>query len=216
MSSFQTDSAKIRQVKISPPKFVRPYTRVPIRIQLNGGGTIPFGCDVDKFGKMQINISLSPEDALHMKSIDEYFLKTALANKDAWWPDKKNGVKDYHVQDNYTPILYEPRVEPGSNQNDTPSYPPRIRMKVPISMTTGEPVAVRIRQNQRVCEIRDHDGSIVSVHDLRGRAWDSCIIAMHCIYLTGKYSFSVSRSLEKIKLAYDPEAEAEYQVVDFL
>lgn len=204
----------VKMVKISPMEFKSATTKVPVRLQLDGGGSVPFDVSIDpKFGGTSINFSLTnKEEAQSIQDLNEAFIKLAQKHKNLWWPKKKR-ITDGQIRDNFGQFVFEPKdKDDGSGEQ----YPPNIRTRVPISDTTGEPIPVRTRKGQKVCAIEDHDGAIISHHDLYHREWGKLIIDVYGIYFKDNFGWGVTKYVSKVKLAHDPEAEADYQEVEFV
>ena len=205
----------IKMVKISPPSATNPRTRIPVRVQFNGGGRLPFGVKTDKWLKHHINFSVADTDeAKRMMQFNEELVQLAIKNKAVWWPKRHKDIDEKTIRQNFLPPMF-----PAEEKQDKAGefWDPNCRVKVPITLTTGEPAAVRRTARQKVCEIIDSDGAIVSVHDLTGRKWKKIIVDIGGIYFNGKFGWGLGPyTLSKVLLDHDYEAEADYEEVDFL
>lgn len=204
---------KIKSIKISPAQFTSPTTKVPFRIQLSGGGDVPFEVGIDQYGGTNATFSVNDEaEANALYAANQALIKLAIQNKSKWWPKQKK-ITDAHIRDNFSGIIFD-RKEKDDGSGEF--WPANVRTKVPISMVTGEPIPVRTKARQKVCMICDHDDAIISHHDMLHRSWDKLIIDIYGLYFKGKYGWGVTKYLSKVKLKFDADAEAEYQEVDFL
>lgn len=205
---------KIKMVKLSPPAYTSPKTRVPVRVQFSNGGRIPFGVRVDKWGKTHMNLSIgSTDESKQYAAFSNDLIKLAIKNKKVWWPKHKK-LPDEMIRANFLPPIFAPE-----EKKDSPGefWDSNIRVKIPVSTTTGEPVSVPTSSRQKACEILDSDGAVVSMHDLTGREWSRAIVDIAGIYFSGKFGWGIGPyNLSKLQLAHDPDAEAAYQEVAFI
>lgn len=206
---------KIKMVKISPPAYKSAKTRVPVRVQFSNGGRVPFGVKVDKWGKMHMNLSIAgSEEAKSYNAFAEDLIKLAIKNKNKWWPKRGKTIPNDMIRANFLPPIFAAEEKKDSAGE---FWDPNIRVKIPISSTTGEPVSVAVTSKQKTCVIRDEDGATVSIHDLTGREWTKAIVDIGGIYFSGKFGWGVGPyNLSKLQLAHDPDAEAAYQAIEFL
>ena len=205
---------KIKMVKISPAKYTSKMTKMPLRVQLSGGGDIPFGVSTNQYGATDISIGLNSQPELDsLVAFESDLIKLAIKNKKAWWPNNPN-MSDEQVKDNFTPL-----VVPGKEKSDGngEKWPARMKLRIPINNTTGEPNAERTRAGQKVCKIHDYDDSIISIHDLEHREWEYAIVDLTMIYFQGKFTWGVGpKTCSKLKICFDEDAEVEYQEVQFM
>ena len=206
---------QIKMAKISPAHCTNSRTRIPLRLQFNGGGRLPFGVKTDKWMKQHINFSVADgAEAKRMMQLNEELINLAVKNKKTWWPKRHKGIDAKTIRQNFLPPMF-----PAEEKKNTPGefWDPNCRVKVPISLTTGEPCSIRRNVRQKVCEVIDSDGAIVSIHDLTGRKWKKIIVDIGGIYFSGKFGWGVGPySLSKVLLEHDHDAEADYEDVDFL
>ena len=215
MRSFKskTNGVMIKTVKLSPAANKDPMTRIPFRIQFNGGGRIPFEIKTDSWGKLHTNLSITDEEeAVQLSILSAEFIDLALKMRKVWWPNDYEIMDRKFIKKQFMPIMFE-----ADEKKESPGefWHPKARVSIPVSMTTGEPAAIRTRSNQKICPVIDHDGAIVSIHDLKSRTWSKFIIDVSSIYFSGSYKWGISGRLSKLKLAFDHEPEAEYEEVDF-
>lgn len=206
---------KIKMVKLSPTAYTSAKTRVPVRVQFSGSGSIPFACKADKWGKTHVNLGIedTTENEQYAKFAED-LTKLAYKNRAKWWPKHAKTMTMEKIKDNFLPPIFA-----AEEKKDTPGefWAPNIRVKVPISMNSGEPVSVALRANQKACIILDHDDAIVSIHDLAGRRWNKAIVDLYGIYFNGKYGWGIGPyCLSRLQLEFDSDAEAAYQQVQFI
>jgi hypothetical protein len=206
----------IKSVKFSPPKYTNATTKVPVRFQLGGGGTIPFEAKVDQWGGTNVSFSIDDsKEADHLVAFNEALIKLAVKNRLNWWPklaEQKKPVTEAHIRDNFVPLTFEPKAKTDGDG----FWNATVRTKIPVSMQTGEPLAERSQSRQKICQVLDHDNSIISIHDLQRREWKKVIVDCYGVYFSGKYGWGITKYVSKIKLAEDEDAEAEYQEVEFV
>jgi hypothetical protein len=206
----------IKSVKLSPPKYINPTTKVPVRFQLSGGGAIPFETKVDQWGGTNVSFSIDDEtEAANLLAFNEALIQLAIKNRKNWWPklaEAKKPVTEQHIRDNFIPLTFEPKEK----TDGSGTWNPTMRTKVPISLHTGEPLSERSSSRQKICQVLDHDDAIISIHDIHHRTWTKVIVDCYGIFFTGKYGWGITKYVSKIKLAHDEDAEAEYQEVEFV
>lgn len=206
----------IKNVKLSPLKYKGKMTKVPVRIQLSGGGDIPFGVQTNQYGGTDMSISIMCQAEIeNLSRFEEKMIKIACKNKRSWWPSNPN-MTDEQVKDNFARIVIPGKVKDEADP-DGGCWPSRIKLRIPINNTTGEPNAERLRAGQKVCKIHDHDNSIISIHDIEHREWDTVIMDLTKIYFQGKFTWGIgAKECSKLLLVFDEDAEAEYQEVEFV
>lgn len=201
----------MKLLKMSPPSYPNPETRVPVRIQLSGGGRIPFDVTPNQYGAYMINFTLKDtEEIKALQSIDEQVLKHVIKCKRTLWPDEPTISVDA-IKDRYRPLCVE-----GGKRDDGDRWDPSIKLKIPINLSTGEPNSCKLNGKTRVCRILDSDDVILSMYDLEKREWERIVFDMGGIYFQAKAWGIGPKFLSIIKLTHDYEAEADYQEVDLL
>ena len=189
--------------KIIPAKYAsdKTKTKIPLRLQI-GAGDIPFGVQINKFGQSFLNLTITDKAAVDALMKFDSEVKAAARVYDPKYDDS----------DDYRPILMT-----GRPKDDDPNdkWDDSVHLKVPVSDTTGEPVAERTRNGQRICRIEEEDGSLCSIHDLTKRRFSKAIFRIDGIYYQ-KSNFGVMKSLEKLLLAPDPDIVADSQSVEFV
>jgi len=204
-------SSKMRTVTISPPNIKDPKTRIPIYLQLEGGGRIPFAVEASPHGTYSLNFDMNDEkEADALRSIDKYILSLAMKNRKTWWPNED--LSESVIKDRYRPIVKE-----GRDKDDGSKWNSSASAKIPINLNTGEPNAIKMNGKTKVCRLLDHDGAIVSMYDLHQRSWDKVIIAIGGLYFSSDNKWGVGpKTLSVVKLQRDFEAEADCQTIDLL
>jgi len=204
-------SSKMRTVTISPPSIKDPKTRIPVYIQLSGGGRIPFAVEASPHGTYSLNFDMNNEDeAQALKALDQAILDLAMKNRKLWWPDEN--LSSSVIKDRYRPI-----VKDGKEKDDGSTWNSSASAKIPINLNTGEPNAIKLNGKTKVCRLLDHDGAIVSMYDLHQRSWDKIIIAIGGLYFSSDHKWGVGpKTLSVVKLQRDFEAEADCQTIEFL
>lgn len=213
---YASKGGMMQLVKMSPPTFKNPKTRVPVRIQISGGGRIPFSVAPNQYGGYHVSFSLQDEKEINaLKKIDEHVLNYAISNREKLWPaaeqDDGKVLSEYAIKDRYRPLLLI-----GGKRDDGERWDPSIKLKVPINMTTGEPNACKLNGKTKVCRLMDSDGAIVSMYDMEKRDWDRVVFEVSGIYFQSKAWGIGPKTLSIVKLTHDYEAEADYQDVGLL
>jgi len=206
----------IKNVKLSPVKYKGKMTKMPVRIQLSGGGDLPFGVQTNQFGGTDVSVGINSSAELkNILLFEESMLHLACENKRSWWPNNPN-MTDLQVEENFARIIIPGKLKNASNP-DEGKWPSRMKLRIPINSTTGEPNAERMRAGQKVCKINDSDGSIISIHDLEHREWDTIIFDFNKIWFKGKFTWSIgAKECSMMKLIHDEDADVEYQEVHFV
>lgn len=201
----------MKLLKMSPPSYPNPETRVPVRIQLSGGGRIPFDVTPNQYGAYMVNFTMKDEGEIKaMRMIDEHVLAHVIKNKRTLWPEDPN-ISTEAIKDRYRPLCVD-----GGKRDDGERWDPSVKLKIPINLTTGEPNACKLNGRTKVCKIMDSDGATLSMYDMEKREWDAIVFDMGGIYFQAKAWGIGPKFLSLIKLTHDHDAEADYQEVDFL
>lgn len=213
---YASKGGMMQIVKMSPPEFANPKTRVPVRVQLSGGGRIPFAVAPNQYGGYHVSFTLTDKDEIKkLKEIDEEVLAYAISNRDKLWPaaDQDDGkvLSEYAIRDRYRPL-----VVLGTKRDDGERWDPCIKLKIPINMNTGEPNACKLNGRTKVCRIMDSDDAIVSMYDIEKRDWDRIVFDMSGVYFQNKAWGIGPKTLSIVKLTHDYEAEADYQDVELM
>jgi len=206
---YQGKNMKI--LKMSPPSYPNPETRVPVRVQLSGGGRIPFDVNPNQYGAYMINFTLKDEGEIKaLQAIDGCVLAYAIKHRRTLWPEDPD-ISVEAIRDRYRPLVVE-----GGKRDDGDRWDPSIKLKIPINLNTGEPNACKLNGRTKVCRILDSDDSILSMYDMEKREWERIVFDMSGIYFQSKAWGIGPKFLSIIKLSHDHEAEADYQEVDLL
>ena len=205
---YKGKESKMRTVTMSPLKYKNPKTRVPVYIQLNGGGRIPFAIEANQYGTYNATFSMDcAEETAALANLDKTILEIAKGMRGVWWPKEK--LSDDVIEDRYRPL-----VRVGKEKDDGTTWESSISAKIPINLNTGEPNACKLNGRTKVCRLIDSDDAIVSMYDLHGRSWKSVVIAISGLYFQSDKWGIGPKSLSIVKLQHDFEAEADYQTVD--
>jgi hypothetical protein len=205
-------TSKMRTVTISPPNIKDPKTRIPVYVQLDGGGRIPFAVEASPHGTYSLNFDMNNEkESMALKALDSFILAMAMKKRDLWWPDEPH-LNESVIRDRYRPI-----VKDGKEKDDGSRWNSSASAKIPINLNTGEPNAIKMNGKTKVCRLIDHDGAIVSMYDLHQRSWDKIVIAIGGLYFSSDNKWGVGpKTLSIVKLQRDFEAEADCQTIDIL
>jgi hypothetical protein len=181
-------------------------SKVYIQLGTDSGGSIPpFGLALPDSDNSTPKLILSISDTAEYESLSLKFrddaIQTAFDNRGKWW---NYPVSMSQLTDGYYNILPEGR--PKKDGNGT--WDPQIKLKLPMT-DAGE-------LDTKQCDIRNADGSPVSIYDLPGRKWDKLIMKLTSVYFLSKYSWGFSKSLFKLILAPDDRVNEDPTQINFI
>ena len=181
-------------------------SKVYVQLGTNSGGSIPpFGLMLPDSDNNAPKLILSVSDAVEYESLSRKFkedaIQTAFDSREKWW---NNPVTMSQLTDGYYNILPEGRLKKDGNG----TWDPQIKLKLPMT-DAGD-------LDPKQCDIRDADGSPISIYDLPGRKWEKLILKLTSVYFLSKYSWGFSKSLVKLVLAPDDRINEDPSQISFV
>lgn len=188
---------QVRLVGIQSSEFNRSTTK----IQLQGGGRIPWGVD-SKYGKPRLQFELDDKKEFEsLRNIQRDTIALAQSKKQIWWP-KNTSIKDSTIEDNITDIAREGALKKdkdGEIRVPEERWKPSISLSIPLSKNDSH-------SHIHIC---DTDGNTVPMVDLAGRRWDTIIFELPQLYFQGKSAWGYGpKKLSKLIVELDDELDA--------